>query len=233
MKKRNLDNTELDLIGRKLIERGSVPSADIDRIVSNPDLFSLVNARIAADGNTYNAKLSSGWAPFTFIRRNSALFAGVAIMLIAVIAAANLLRSDRSPVPVRADIKEVQDLAETPDTARPDLPPQEQVGRNRSPGRAQNNDFQFEKAVVKQNVTAAERKARKASSIEPEAEFYAISSSGGADDTGDGQIIRVDMPRSSLLALGVNVPLENDSEIVKADLLVGANGVARAIRVIK
>ena len=231
MKKRNLDNTELDLIGRKLIEGGSVPSADIDRIVSNPDLFSLINSKIAAEGKGYKANAASGW--FLFIRRNSAVFAGVAVMLIAVIAAANLLRPNRSPGPVQADIKEVQNLAETPDTARPDLPPQEQAGRNRSPGRAQNNDFQFEKAVVKQNVRPVEQKPRKPSSIEPQAEFYAISSSGGADETGDGQIIRVDMPRSSLLALGINVPLENDSEIVKADLLVGANGVARAIRVIK
>lgn len=228
MKKRNLDKTELDLIGRKLIELGSVPSVDIDQIVSNPDLFSLVNAKIAADANTKTT--ASGWVGFTYIRGNAVAFAGAAVMLIAVIAAASLLRSEKvTPV---VNIVQIP-AAVLPEAARPDLPPKEQVGRNQSPGRAQNSDFQFEKAVVRQTMRPIERKPRQAASIEPEAEFYAISSSGGTDETGDGQIIRVDMPRSSLLALGVNMPLENDSEIVKADLLVGANGVARAIRVIK
>ena len=81
MKKRNIDKTELDLIGRKLIERGSLPTADIDKIVSNPDLFSLINSRIVAEGNAYKTNATAGWALFSFIRRNAAAFAGVAVML--------------------------------------------------------------------------------------------------------------------------------------------------------
>lgn len=229
MKKRNLDKTELDLIGRKLIERRSLPSVNIDKIVSNPDLFSLINSRIMAEGNAYKVNVTSGWVLFSFIRRNAAAFAGVAVMLIVVIAA-SLFRFDK----VFNAANAVQNpAAVVPEAARPDLPPQEQAGRNQSPGRAQNPDFQFEKAVVRQSIRPIEPKPRAHNSIEMEAEFYAISYNGEADEAGDGQIVRVDMPRSSLFALGVNVPLENDSEIVKADLLVGANGVARAIRVIK
>ena len=41
------------------------------------------------------------------------------------------------------------------------------------------------------------------------------------------------MPRSALFAMGVNIPLENDAEVVKADLLVGTDGVTRAIRVVE
>ena len=66
---------------------------------------------------------------------------------------------------------------------------------------------------------------------EPGAEFYPIA--GDGDAVAGGHIVRVEMPRSRLFALGVNVPLENDSETVKADLLVGPDGVTRAIRLLK
>jgi 2-polyprenyl-6-methoxyphenol hydroxylase-like FAD-dependent oxidoreductase len=42
----------------------------------------------------------------------------------------------------------------------------------------------------------------------------------------------VTLPRASLVALGANISLEGDSQNVTADLLVGADGVPRAIRVV-
>ena len=50
--------------------------------------------------------------------------------------------------------------------------------------------------------------------------------------SGGGQVVRVEMKRSSLFALGVNIPLENDDTVIKADLLIGRDGVTRAIRMI-
>lgn len=48
-----------------------------------------------------------------------------------------------------------------------------------------------------------------------------------------GHVVRVDMPRSSLFAMGVNVPLENETGSIKADLLVGPDGVTRGIRLVE
>ena len=45
--------------------------------------------------------------------------------------------------------------------------------------------------------------------------------------------MRVEMSRASLFAMGINIPLENGAEVVKADLLVGPDGVARAVRLAK
>ena len=228
MNTRNLKNNELDLIGRKLIERGNLRSPDIEKIISNPDLFGLVNARIAAEGKTEASKAASSWGVLSFLRRNAIAFAGFAVVVIAAIAAASLLRSEKDMIVTN----EVQVPAAMPEAARPDLPPQA-VGRNQSPGRASDRDFRIEKAVVRQHVRSVERKLQAHPSTEPDADFYAISYGGDPDDTGGGRIIRVDMSRSSLLALGVNVSLENEAEVVKADLLVGSDGVTRAIRVIK
>jgi hypothetical protein len=47
--------------------------------------------------------------------------------------------------------------------------------------------------------------------------------------TGSFQIVRVQMPRASLGRL--RSPLERPDELVEADVLLGADGMARAIRV--
>jgi hypothetical protein len=49
-------------------------------------------------------------------------------------------------------------------------------------------------------------------------------------DLESGQILRVELPRSALLSFGLPVDPDRASERVKADVLVGGDGVARAIR---
>jgi hypothetical protein len=45
-----------------------------------------------------------------------------------------------------------------------------------------------------------------------------------------GLVVRVQVPRSTLISMGVPMNVENSSELVKADVVVGDDGVARAIR---
>jgi hypothetical protein len=46
-------------------------------------------------------------------------------------------------------------------------------------------------------------------------------------------VIRVDVPRSTLFAMGFPVSLENESPTVKADLLIGPDGATRAVRLVE
>lgn len=48
-----------------------------------------------------------------------------------------------------------------------------------------------------------------------------------------GEVIRVQMPRSALITLGLPVNVENADEPVLADLLIGEDGLARAIRFVR
>jgi hypothetical protein len=69
---------------------------------------------------------------------------------------------------------------------------------------------------------------------EPEPLFHPIGLPERAEDAAiDGRVVRVDMPRSALFALGVDLPLENGTRAVKADLLVGADGIPRGIRLVE
>jgi hypothetical protein len=71
--------------------------------------------------------------------------------------------------------------------------------------------------------------------VEPAIEFYALPAvaSSAREVAAGGRVVRVDLPRASLVALGVNVPLEVEQQTWKTDLLVGPDGVPRAIRLVE
>ena len=57
---------------------------------------------------------------------------------------------------------------------------------------------------------------------------------GNAFDLQDGvQMVRVDLPRSALARFGLPMNMDRADERIKADVLVGADGLARAIRFVQ
>jgi len=62
--------------------------------------------------------------------------------------------------------------------------------------------------------------------------FYPVSYAGNEALAG-GRIVRMDIPRAQAFAMGIRVPLENDSETVRADVIVGPDGVPRAVRLVR
>jgi hypothetical protein len=64
-------------------------------------------------------------------------------------------------------------------------------------------------------------------------EFLPITYGSNLSQLDDGQIVRVELPRSALQSFGLPVNAERASERVKADVLLGHDGVARAIRFVR
>lgn len=56
---------------------------------------------------------------------------------------------------------------------------------------------------------------------------------GSLSQFDDGQVVRVELPRSALQSLGLPMNAERAGERVKADVLLGHDGVARAIRFVR
>ena len=48
-----------------------------------------------------------------------------------------------------------------------------------------------------------------------------------------GQLVRVQLPRAALASLGLPLNVERENESVKADVLLGNDGLARAIRFVR
>lgn len=79
-------------------------------------------------------------------------------------------------------------------------------------------------AVVPQTVQAA-----------PEivTEFMPLTYGAALSPNEGGQLVRVELPRSALASLGLPVNVERSDERVKADVLLGHDGLARAIRFVR
>jgi hypothetical protein len=222
--KQKLNNTELDRIGKLLFTSAAVPESEIDRIVNDPNLFNSVRKRIAKQ-----PRPSRNIAAFTFIRRNAITVSVVLCISIAAVSF-GLLRT-KSPVVAKhpADAIQPNPVAPTvtkfsePDRVAHSLPSYAEVDEIR-PQRTSNRVVPVRTAAARKPITT----------VHDAGDFYAVSYAGDPNETErGGRIIRVDMPRSALFAMGVDIPLENESEVIKADLLVGTDGVTRAIRVVK
>jgi hypothetical protein len=64
-------------------------------------------------------------------------------------------------------------------------------------------------------------------------QFIALSYTGPASLQDGGQIVRVEVPRSTMASFGLPVNMERYSERVKADVLLGFDGFPRAIRFVQ
>jgi len=64
-------------------------------------------------------------------------------------------------------------------------------------------------------------------------EYMPLTYATYTDEADSGHVVRVQVPRAALLALGVRMSGEPSAELVKADVIVGDDGLARAIRLVR
>jgi hypothetical protein len=64
-------------------------------------------------------------------------------------------------------------------------------------------------------------------------EFIPLAHGGSFAPGEGGQVLRVELPRSALVSFGLPMNVERAGERVKADVLMGEDGVARAIRFVR
>lgn len=87
----------------------------------------------------------------------------------------------------------------------------------------------------RRRAVRASRSSRAASTrvSEETTAFIPLTYLGGASPSDGGLIVRVEVPRTTLLSLGLPLNLDRREELIKADLLVGDDGIARAIRLVE
>jgi hypothetical protein len=64
-------------------------------------------------------------------------------------------------------------------------------------------------------------------------DFIPLSYGGVQKPMESGEVIRMEMPRSALIAFGLPVNVDRADTPVKAELLLGEDGMARAIRFLR
>lgn len=219
-----MNNQEIDEIGKRLFAASRLTEAEIDRIASAPDLFDGMRRRIAQEPRRESALSFS----------KLAFGSSIAAVLVLGVFALYLQQKQGSSV-------SYSDPVERPDPARA-LAPQVRIVKGFTQARATFLDDevstpgtpQIENAVQREVRRPQPRVERASFTDSQENEFVAVTYVGeGGESTRGGRVIRVDVPRSTLFAMGFDVPLENDSPTVKADLLIGPDGVTRAVRLVE
>ena len=225
MNKRKLQPGDLDRISKKLIAQDVMSERDIENIVSSPFLYSTVRSRILADAASTGTR-------FRFARYF--VFAGSSLALVfGIFAAVSYLRIKQQPLANVEQPKVIQiQRSSVPDgiasKQEDPLPMDSLVDRVNSKRRVsqQSQTIDYRKPEPR-------RVEQKKAVQQPPLEFYPIAFTGDPNDIAGGRVVRVELSRQALFAMGVNIPLENGVENVKADLLIGPDGVTRAVRIAK
>jgi hypothetical protein len=232
MNKRKLTNEELDRIGRASLRAAAVSGDEIENIVSSPMLFSSIKSRIEAE-RPENERI--GWfAQLSLLtwNRAAAAFAIAAIFLAGTVAILVFAKRNRSISAPEQAAKQVQPIQAEKD--RPVYtPPAPEVSE--PTGNVTTASYKKEPAPRAQKVIVHRTAARKPESpvFEAEGDFYPVAGTPGGMPQ-DGHVVRAEIPRSSLVAMGVvDLPIEGGNEKIKTDLLVGSDGVVRGIRIVK
>jgi hypothetical protein len=243
MNKRNSQNERLDRIGRNLLEATKVRNDEIEKIVAAPQLFDSVKARIKAEQYKPVRKSFFGdrrHLSFWNWQRISTVSAALFFLVLSAVGIVMLSKLDQQvemvSVPeIESNFESFKFLQEPQSPV--DLPniSQTKIRPEKSQIIAKQFVRKIEKPETKkfsQRVNVA--KNPKISKPEPNGEFYALAYAGNPVEKGEVlQIVRAELSPSSLFALGVNLSIENAPEKIKTDLLVGSDGIARAIRFVE
>lgn len=231
MQKRKLNDQELDAVGKRLFAASRLTESEIDQIASAPGSFERVLDRIR-NGEATPVKRASY---FSFVFGHRVIVGTSFAAVVAVSAFAYFLKQD-GVVYVSN-----HDPAETQGVARPIFTPQVNYVKGFTSGRADLDPVILPDEPAP--VNAVQRETRRPqprveqarfTKNNNDAQFVAVTYTGdGGESARGGRVVRIDVPRSTLFAMGFNVPLENDSPTVKADLLIGPDGVTRAVRLVE
>ena len=230
MKRQNRTTQNLDSKAAAVLAAGRLTDEEVERIASGPHIMSSVWARIEAD-RAAETKLKAGPAKPLFFGWRIA-FAAFAVLSIAAMGLAVFMRTGKQPlVVVNAPVLTLNDRP-APAVLRPSEVYSDTVSDATAPKQSRPH---FEQAAFRPEPRKVVQPVREAKQTSlpppPPLEFYTLPTvQANADAVKDARIVRVELPRASLVALGANIPLEGDRQLVRADLLVGPDGVPRAIR---
>ncbi|MFN0279656.1 MAG: hypothetical protein ACKVRN_13825 [Pyrinomonadaceae bacterium] len=230
--KRQLSEEQIDQLMRTLANVAAADEETINEIADSPATWWGVQRQI----NEQKATTLSAWPPIAKVLRwlmiGAPAVAAVLILSFFVFRPAGTGNSiTKSVIPPVTPIAEI-----TPSTEQITMSQSTNAEIDQPPTKIEKPrpvvakfSHEIKRAIVKP-VTTTTSKTRSAKSAEIKTEFIALSY---ARDPESGQIVRVKVPSSMLVSLGVVANVKQPSDLVDAEVLVGDDGLTRAIRFIR
>jgi len=223
MRKQESQNKKVDQLAKRLMAQAMLSERDIDKIIASPMLYSYVRNKVNASPVT-NQRFA--WFRVPTIAAFASVMVVVGISTFVVLRQGQPTQSIARELP-RMVVPKAINKVSAPDGFSEKLKDSEAVD---SPQREQPR-MQIQNASYRKPVSSNIRPPRLKVEKQPDLEFIPlVYTDDPAESVRGGRVIRVELSRASLFAMGINIPLENGAETVKADLLVGQDGVPRGIR---
>jgi|GEM_PF-1956343 len=231
MAQRNRKIQEIDNAAMLLLAAGRLTDEEIELAASAPHLMSSVWARIESEKAAVASveKVPARFSLSAFQVR--AAFAAVAaVVFLAASGVSVMLRSGDKQI----DVSSAAPTSET--ISLPAVEVRPAIGQSgdieTSPARSEKRSRlqqTFNRPQPRKTPTG--KPSRPAAPADEPLEFYALPTMVDAvEATRDARVVRVELPKATLVSLGANISLEGMNQLIKADLLVGPDGVPRAIR---
>lgn len=244
---KKFSDESVDRLGSDMINAFRASEAEINSVADSRELFNRLRARINSELDTRVSQTaplpenkvtkSRLLAWFTTRPMIWGLASALTILLITALVL-TAKRADQQAIE-QAGNKTVNssDTTSVPSSpARSSSPASPVV--DQTPGQndalASSNDDAIQNKIIK-SPKHANRRVRAVSkeSNEMATEYLPLTLSADLGDSDGGQIIRISLPRSALASFGLPVNPELANEVVRADVVMGDDGLARAIRLLE
>lgn len=225
--KKQLSDEQFDILMKTLIADASLDDEAVDEIADSPTLWWSVQRQI----NVQRAA-AAPWPPAW--RRW--LMAGVPVLAALALVSIFVFRpsgGNTEQAGVQQNVTTAAVKSPPPDVTEPALPADESY----TPAVSTSNDERPVTQRVRAIRPAAARKAAEPTpirSVEKRAEiksdFIALTYARTPDS---GQVVRVKVPSSMMVTLGLVASVEKPTDLVDAEVVVGDDGMTHAIRFIR
>src|SRR6266571_1092950 len=201
---------QLDRFEREMLRAVSASEEELDAVADSPDLYEKVRLRIAVDERAWAQPRSITSLFGTPLRWS--LAAAIVLILLAVAALLWLPRPSRETHEV-APLMPQSIPAPPPSNAEQAMtPPSTSPQPRRVSRRRPRTDIRADEVAT---------------------DFLPLTYIAGPAASDSGNVVRMNVPRSALIAMGLPMNVNRAGEMVKADVFVGDDGLARAIRFVQ
>jgi hypothetical protein len=221
----------LDDVCAELLRAVKVSEAEIAATSGSSDLYEGLRLKIADIGGrtgrqrtrTRYERWLNLYAAFVNSPRSLALATATAILLLVAVTVFVLL-------PAPSSTKQIAQPSTDP--IAPKAQPQTQVATQQVATQVEDQGL-IHPASNRQPRSSSRRGQPASRSTEVATDFLPLTFVDDSRAPESGHVVRVKVPRSALIAFGVPMNMERAGELITADLVVGDDGLARAIRFVQ
>ncbi len=218
MKKQHLTDEEIEQIMHKLLKAGTVQDEVVEKIITSPKLFDSIQNKINAEISETKITQHNRFWNWKIVS-----FLGILSVLTAIIIFYNFNAEEKALQVAASDFYR-EFKTQIPKAENKTIAPPKLI-----------NNINFTQRRVLRNPVVNRAKPLQLKQIKSqENKFIPINFAEDLEIAKkDGSIIRVNLSRASLLALGVNLPAEDEKSSIKTEFLISSDGIPKGVRLVK